>query len=122
MDSSSLSSWVLKYSALRGTTQLTLSSSPYTKPTTQLTLSSSFHYSAYYDEYSPLSQPGPTGSAACLRGSSGLVQRATRARPGGESAPERIVYATGMRGTARARSEIRVRILSEEEPQEHHES
>ena len=41
---------------------------------------------------------------------------------GGESAPERIVYATGMRGTARARSEIRVRILSEEEPQEHHES
>ena len=27
--------------------------------------------------------------------SSGLVQRATRARPGGESAPERIVYDKG---------------------------
>ena len=60
--------------------------------------------------------------SARLFSSSGLVQRDTRARPGGESAPERIVYATAMRGTARARSEIRVCILSEEEPQEHHES
>ena len=40
------------------------------------------------------------------------MQRATRARPGGESAPERIVYATAMRGTAR--SEIR---MSEEDYQ-----
>ena len=46
-----------------------------------------------------------------MRGSSGLVQRATRPRPGGESAPERIVYPTWMRGTARARSERRVRII-----------
>ena len=64
----------------------------------------------------------PSGWVKESFSSSGLVQRATRARPGGESAPERIVYATAMRGTARARSEIRVRILSEEEPQEHHES
>ena len=49
-----------------------------------------------------------------MRGSSGLVQRATRPRPGGESAPERIVYATGMRGTARARSKRRVRIIPKE--------
>ena len=71
-------------------------------------------------EYSP---PSQTDRELYERlSSSGLVQRATRARPGGESAPERIVYATAMRGTARARSEIRVRILSEEEPQEHHES
>ena len=65
---------------------------------------------------------GPTLAGSDGLSSSGLVQRTTRARPGGESAPERIVYATAMRGTARARSEIRVRILSEEEPQEHHES